>query len=124
MRLSWFFIALAAAASLLALHVWALTDFLYWRYRWFDTPVHLLGAFAVGAFVAALLNRYRPIMYLCIVVIVAVAWELFEFELGVTGVAVADYRWDTAHDLLNDALGAIAAYVLARLTLWRSVPRP
>ncbi len=112
--------ALAAVALLATLHIWALRDFLYWQYRWFDTPMHLLGGAAIGAFTVGLLHSWRPFLYLSAIVFVSFSWELMEYIFGLTGVNSIDYTWDTAHDLLNDAIGATFVYVLARYTLWRS----
>jgi hypothetical protein len=118
MRLAWFFLALGSTALLAVAHTVASAEYLYWQYRWLDTPMHLLGGFALGSLVIALLFRYRPAYYVAAMLFVAISWEVFEVALGLP--QPADYLLDTAHDLLNDTLGAGAAFILARLTIWRS----
>lgn len=119
MRLAWFCIALVTTAILAVAHYVALADYLYWTYRWLDTPMHLLGGFALASLLIAFLFRHRPGYFIAGMVLVAVGWEVFEAMLGFP--QPADYVLDTAHDILNDALGASAAYILARYTIWRSV---
>lgn len=118
MRLAWFFLALGSTALLAVAHTVASAEYLYWQYRWLDTPMHLLGGFALGSLVIALLFRYRPAYYLAAMAFVAISWEVFEYALGLP--LPVDYVLDTAHDLLNDAIGATIAFILARHTVWRS----
>lgn len=118
MRLYWFLLALATSAVLAVVNYIALQNYWFWMYRWLDTPMHILGGFALGSLLIAFLFRFRPLYYVVGMVVVAVGWELFEAMLGFT--AQPDYVWDTAHDILNDALGSIMAYILARYTIWRS----
>jgi hypothetical protein len=115
----WLIAALLTTGLLAALHFYALEHFLYWRYRWFDTPMHMLGGAAIGVFAVALLKRYRPFVYLGIIIAAAVAWEVYEYYFGLAVLPGTNYAWDTAHDILNDALGAVLVYVIARLTIWK-----
>lgn len=118
-RLAWLFCALIVASVLAALQQWALHDFLYWRYAWFDVPMHYLGGLFSGLFVVAILKRRRkPKTFLFSMAAVFVGWEAFEFLIG--SQREANFAFDTAVDLLMDALGALTAYALARYTLWRS----
>ena len=120
MQLRWLLAAFVSASLLALLHIWAVTDFLYWKYRWFDTPLHMLGGVTMGLITIGLLGpRWRPYTYVVCVIIAAAAWELFEALAGIAIVPGVDYTWDTAHDVLNDALGAIAVYLIARHTSWR-----
>lgn len=120
MQFRWLLAALFLTGLLAALHFWALADFLYWKYRWFDTPMHLLGGIAIGTSTVALLPSYRPLSYLAIIAVAAVSWELFEYFAGIAVFPGVNYQWDTAHDLLNDAIGATLVYGVARYTLWRT----
>lgn len=81
--------------------------------------MHLLGGFALASLLVAFLFRFRPYHFLIGMVIVAIGWEVFEYLLGLP--QPGDYVWDTAHDLLNDTIGASLAYILARFTIWHSV---
>jgi len=122
MRIHWLAAALISASLLAVLHIWAITDFLYWRYRWFDTPMHILGGVTIALIAVALLHSFRPFSFMGIVATAFIAWEVLEVVFGVTFVSGTDYVWDTAHDLLNDVLGATAVYALARFTVWRPHP--
>jgi len=118
MRLYWFFLALGTTLLLAVAHTIASAEYLYWQYRWLDTPMHLLGGFALGSLLIAVLFKFRPGYYLAGMAVVAISWEVFEFALGLP--QPADYMWDTAHDILNDTIGASVAYILARFTIWHS----
>lgn len=118
MRLSWLFAALILASVLAVTQHLALENLWYWRYVWLDTFVHFLGGLTVGAFLVAILDRSRPLVFLAGMVAIAAGWELF--ELAINAQREANFAFDTALDLLMDALGMAAAYVLARFTIWRS----
>lgn len=119
MRTAWFFVALLASATLAVVHVVANATDLYWTYRWLDIPMHILGGFALGSLVIAILMRHRPGMYVLAMLAVAFGWELFEVLIGMP--RPTDYPLDTLLDLFDDGVGALMAYLLARRTLWRSV---
>jgi hypothetical protein len=119
MRLYWFLLALCASIALAIAHYVALTDYLYWTYRWLDSPMHVLGGFALGSLLIAFLFRFRPWKYIVGMLLVAVGWEFFEALIGMQ--QPADYVLDTATDVLCDGVGASVAYLLARITIWRSV---
>lgn len=118
MRTAWFVAALITSAVVAGLQQWALADFLYWRYEWFDLLMHFLGGLTIGCLTVAFLMRFRPIVFLVVLVGVAIGWEVFEALIGTP--REANYFFDTSLDLLMDACGASVAYVLARFTIWRS----
>lgn len=119
MRMYWFGTALILSALLATLHLWAFEEFLYWRYVWFDILMHFLGGLALGVFLAAFLNAWRPMLFLVACTAILTGWELFEYLLGFP--REANYVFDTALDLLMGTLGMLLAYGVARFTLWRSV---
>jgi hypothetical protein len=119
MRLRWLFIALGLAALLLAIHLYALEHFLYWYYRWLDTPMHILAGAMMGAAVIGVLLKFRPYSYIVAILVGALGWELFEYIFGIS-TGQPDYVLDTFHDILNDFAGAIIIYIIARYTVWRS----
>lgn len=122
MRLTWLLSALALSALLAAAHIYGVEHFLYWKYRWFDTPMHMLGGAAIGTFAIALIGPvWRPWTYLGVIAVVAFGWELFEALAGISVLPGVDYTWDTAHDILNDVIGATAVYAVARFTAWKTV---
>lgn len=119
MRFSWLFAALLLSAALALLQFWALSEFLYWKYVWFDVSMHLLGGLAIGTFVAGFLNAWKPVSFLALFGLLIIGWEVFEYFLGPP--RGSNYVFDTALDLLIGSLGALVAYAIARMTLWRSV---
>jgi hypothetical protein len=119
MRLPWLLTALFLAAILATLQHWALSEFLYWRYPWFDTLMHFLGGLTVASFAVGVLHRKRAQVFLVTMVGIAIGWEVFEYVIS--SLREANFVLDTALDLLMDTLGMAVVYLLARLTLWRSV---
>ncbi|HYD93156.1 MAG TPA: hypothetical protein VEB18_01710 [Candidatus Paceibacterota bacterium] len=119
MRFPWLIAALLFAALLSLLQHWALADFLYWRYVWFDVPMHYLGGVALGSFLIALSPQFRPRVYLLGIIILIIGWEVFEYIFGLP--REHNYVLDTSIDLLMGTLGALTTYIIARRTLWRSV---
>ncbi|MEK9177375.1 MAG: hypothetical protein AAB923_03700 [Patescibacteria group bacterium] len=112
---------IALSALVLALvHAAAVEHFLYWRFHWFDLPVHFLGGLLVGLsftwllayeFVAATRRtRARFVLVMAAVLIVGLLWEYFEYAIGVTK-GQAGYWQDTAGDIVMDILGGATAYL-------------
>lgn len=120
MRLVWLLVALAGAMLTLVLNTWALSDHVYWTHRWVDIPMHMLGGATIGALLAGILERPRIVIFFSSIFVAAVSWEVFEyfFNLAVEG-SGRTYVFDTAYDLLNGAVGAALAYLVARKTIWR-----
>ncbi len=118
-RLRWLLAALVAALIIAALEQWAVADFLYWRYVWFDVPMHFLGGLTIALSLVALSgSRFRPYAFITCMVLVAVGWEVFEVIIG--SPQKANYVLDTSLDLLMDTLGASLIYLIARYSVWRS----
>lgn len=118
MRKYWLFGALFLSIIFLSLHLEALANFWYWKYDWFDIPMHMLGGATLGVFIVALSHRPRPLTYLFIVAFIIIGWEVMEYVTGITR-NEPGYVLDTSHDLLNGTLGATLSYVIARFTIWR-----
>jgi hypothetical protein len=118
MRSIWLFTALLLSAALAAFHVFALDGFWYWKNVWLDVSVHFAGGVTIGVFLVGFLSRFKPLLYIVGFTAIVVAWEVFEYFFGVKrGI---NYFFDTTLDLLMGVLGAVAVYVVARLTLWRT----
>ena len=117
MRLAWLVAACVLAALLAGVHLYALPHYWYWYFPWLDVPVHLLGGLFMGTAVVGVLGRFRPRIFLIVVTVGAVGWELF--ELGINYTREINFVFDTALDLLMDAIGIILSYAVARLTIWR-----
>jgi hypothetical protein len=119
MRSKWFLAALLLCTLLAVLNEWAQSDSLYWKWIWFDIPMHFLGGLSTSAFVIAFFGKHRPRLFILSMICVFVGWELFEYLFKLP--QPANYPLDTAKDLVMDTLGAILAYVSARKTIWKKV---
>lgn len=111
---------LTSGIILATLHYLALEFFLYWRYLWLDMPVHFLGG-ATVIFAWQTLRELRvplPAHFfsfwssLIVVFIVAIAWELFEFQIGAP--IGEDIVLDTSLDLSLGILGGLVAYFVGK----------
>lgn len=99
-------------------HILSLELFLYWKYPGLDIPVHALGGatVALGLFsLHDLFPRYParllyPIPVLLLVLLVSLAWEVYELQIGIP--IEADFEVDTIADLIMDMLGGIIGYVV------------
>ncbi len=106
------------AALVLAVFMWiAISQALYWRWWWFDIPMHVLGG-VWGALCAAwlLARRGEPVSLLwCLIftLVAGVAWEFFEYSEGIAFPQYLSYGADTAKDLSMDLLGAVLGWVPA-----------
>jgi hypothetical protein len=119
-RLSFF---LSALLTLAIVHNVATTFFLYWKYLWFDIPMHLLGGLCVALGISILPffrihlpHRFGTIWgYLFVVIIAGIVWEWFEV---VADISVFDETFilDTSLDLLMDVIGGIVGYHIVRST--------
>lgn len=105
--------------TLAVIHFFATKFFLYWKYFWFDIPMHVFGGVCV-AFGFAILpffriqlpSRYTTLKgYIGAVLCVGILWEVFEYFFGLSGFAVQnDFIFDTVKDLIMDMLGGVIAY--------------
>lgn len=98
-------------------HAYAIEHSLYWLYLYFDVIPHTLGGLTVGAWVAGGAARlsWTPartgVVAVCAALVVGVAWEVFEFVMGLTSLE-AGLFFDTSIDLLCAVVGALLILVL------------
>lgn len=106
-------------------HVAATQFSLYWRYSWFDYPVHLLGGtcvalalFLLPVFRLRIPERfYSLIPVLGCVLVTGILWEVFEYFIGAS-VLEPNLFIDTVGDLGMDlAGGGIGFFVGARVRM-------
>lgn len=117
MRIPWL-VATLLVSSVLAILQWlAVYNYLYWRYIWFDIPMHFLGGVTTAAFLVALLMHFRPRLFVLGATFVFIGWEVFEWYFGFP--KESNHVFDTSLDLLMDTLGALLVYIVARYTVWR-----
>ncbi len=117
MRSSWLLVALVLSLATAFLQNAALADFWYWRYPWFDLPMHYLGGLAVSALLIAFLERHKPRAFMLLFALVIIGWEVFEYVFGIP--REENYALDTVLDLIIGSLGALTMYIAARFSLWR-----
>ncbi len=117
MRYSWLLPALLLSTLIAVLQHYAIANYLYWHYPWFDVPMHLLGGVVIATVLVAFFHEFRPKLFVVAAAAIFVGWEVFEFLLGFP--REANYVFDTSLDLLNDTLGATLVYAIARITVWR-----
>ncbi|MEK7505749.1 MAG: hypothetical protein AAB597_02550 [Patescibacteria group bacterium] len=117
-----FVIAISATAVGLG-HTLALRDYLYWRYSWFDMPVHFFGGmlvaltffFMVRFFTRHSLTLRTHRLYIWGTVLssllVGFFWEAFEWQAGLT---VMNERTavDTSGDIFMNMAGAALAFLV------------
>jgi hypothetical protein len=100
-------------------HARALVAGWYWRYPWFDIPMHFFGGAWValaarwgfaraGSSAAAYALRHPLRTSVGITLLTASAWELFEYGAGFVVSPLTEYYRDTAFDLF---LGVVGAFV-------------
>lgn len=118
--LTFFFSALTTLALV---HALAQEFFLYWKYLWFDIPMHMLGGVCVALgyallpfFRVTLPPRYTSRMaYLVVVLMVGIAWESFEYAAGISIVSASDdFILDTTFDLIMDLFGGLIGYGIVK----------
>ncbi len=100
---------------------------LYYILWWFDIPMHFLGGFWLGGMAAWFYffndringklassgTARKLVFYFTAVMVVSLAWEIFEFSLDTFIVSRANDIMDTLSDLSMDALGAMAALLIS-----------
>lgn len=82
--------------------------------------MHLLGGAMVGAIIFACVGRPGPILYLLGILVVAIAWEIFEYYFNIS-TGQLNYWFDTFHDVANGSIGGMILYLLTEKNTWRSV---
>lgn len=118
-RTAWLSAAFFLSLLIAFVHNWAVSNYVYWHYVWFDVPVHYLGGLTIGVFAVTLLKTRHSLLFAALVAGVIIGWEVFEFALGIP--RKSNYWFDTSLDVLMGTCGAVLAYIAARFTIWRSV---
>lgn len=110
---------LVAGLILSVIHAIALELYLYWKFWWFDIPMHFLGGVVVALLVFALYDLkilvprsfLTTFKVLSVVLAVAISWEVYEVMIGIP--IESDYIFDTASDLVMGLLGGYVGYFVA-----------
>lgn len=102
-------------------HIIALELYLYWRFIWFDVPMHFLGGTAItlGIFAFADLRippfpevRGQWLPILSFLLTVMIGWELFELWAGIP--IETNYWFDTFIDIIMGLTGGAVGYYVAK----------
>lgn len=114
-------IGVAALTALFTLlHFLAFHFFWYWQYWWYDIVMHGTGGAVLGSMVLwfVLFETSPPhtafkrlSAVLAVTLIIGVAWEIFEYVVGITR-GEAGYVIDTLGDLGMDVAGGLLAYLI------------
>ncbi len=121
MRKSYFlYCGLGLSILLWVLNSIALDQSLYWSLGWYDIMMHFLAGLTIGVVVVWFLNPQgwslrSFLLVLMYVMVVSVAYEIFEYMNGLT-LSTQEYPIDTTIDLVMDAIGAIFAAIVLRWT--------
>jgi uncharacterized membrane protein YoaK (UPF0700 family) len=107
---------LISFSFLAVIHIIALQLFLYWKFQWFDIPMHFLGGVvvALGLFTLhdlKLVIKKRHLQIFPIVLLVfavAMLWEVYELLIGIP--IESNYVVDTLTDLSMGLLGGLVGY--------------
>jgi hypothetical protein len=117
--LPWLVASLILAVILLTLHLQALAGFWYWKYPAIVIPMHLIGGAALGSLVVGLGGVRRPFVFAFGILAIVVAWELFQYQFGISTVRANHYWRDTMLDMDNGFLGSLIPFSIARFSLCR-----
>jgi hypothetical protein len=111
-----FYIGALLLLGIAVVHALALQGDLYWFYPLLNRAIHFAGgvwiAFA-SVWLFAQLGRPGGIFrVLTAVILVSIAWEIFEVAIGMT--TEKNYVFDTSLDLIMDVSGGILGFLAAR----------
>lgn len=111
-------LAVLGAGSVGFLYWLGLAKSFLWYYPWFDIPLHLAGGLTIGLWGCSLTWRRNYTAFQAFVFIlllsfsIGVAWELFEYAMGLSIKGEPGYLLDTLGDIANDVGAALVAWVV------------
>ncbi|HVZ75861.1 MAG TPA: hypothetical protein VG934_01155 [Candidatus Paceibacterota bacterium] len=111
------FLALLFAAATGGLYWFVIANSLFWRYPWYDIPLHLLAGMAIGSWAGGVAAKYKFtlgemfLLAFFLALGVGTFWELFEYSSGITR-GEPGYWLDTTKDLFNACVGTLPAVAL------------
>lgn len=114
-------IFLLSFAAMSLFHWLGIEMWLYWRYEWYDLPMHFLGGCVSGLGFYAFLQlgwlpewmakRWWPLAVFLLAIVIG--WELFEYFIVQIPIE-ANYWQDTISDIILGLLGGVVGAVVAR----------
>lgn len=97
-------------------HYLAIELYIYWRYLWFDIPMHFIGGSVVALgylsirdFIPKLPSAwFKFVPTIFFVFAIAITWEVFELAAGIT--MQNGYMVDTVADVIFGLIGGSVGY--------------
>src|SRR3989338_175095 len=109
---------LVVLVIIFVLHLISLRNDYYWLILWYDIMMHFLGGVWV-VLVLIWLNQLKAAAVvltfkrvLTTIVVVGLAWEIYELLFNQTFIDAKGYGLDTVLDLIMNTVGATAVYFL------------
>jgi len=135
-----FILSICLLVVITVLDFFAFKNFWYWRWPWFDQPMHFLGGLLTGLVAIQIYLHLRgrdgwqraggeiALISIVVAILVGGLWEWLEFtadklsimrvEFKTLGMAYQGWR-GSLHDLLFDLIGAVTATILFFITfIW------
>lgn len=103
---------LISAILVLVLHLVGMDKELYFHFFWYDILLHFLGGLTIALFLSIFIKNKWLVFWGMIVI--AIAWEVFEFYLNIAVDNPNEYIFDTVKDFIMDSLGAALAIFYKR----------
>ncbi|MCL9971887.1 MAG: hypothetical protein NBV63_00545 [Candidatus Pacebacteria bacterium] len=122
MRLTLLIFSLVIASVMAVVQYIALVEYWYWQYWWLDIAMHAAGG-ALLMCIGLALGLRRALALIVFVGGISLAWEVYEFALGIS-VHEEAFLSDTTLDLVMDTLGALVVYGMMRQWLRSQLPLP
>lgn len=113
---NYYLLPLFFAILLTSLHFIANAYSLYWSLWWYDTALHFLGGILIATMLIWIIYRTeffsfsKPVSVFFIALgtlVIAIVWELYEYEIGFTYHHFASYGFDTFKDIVSAFSAAI-----------------
>lgn len=122
------YVGLGIAVLVILLHGLASVFGWYWIFRWFDTPMHVLGGLFAGYFGIACSvffsknTKKKPSLRVALsaALIVGIAWEVLEYGYGLSGLDPI-HRFDAIKDLINDMMGGVISLLVWDIFIYRKL---
>ena len=113
-----FKLMVALTVVVATMHWLALTNNYYWAIWWYDIMMHFLGGCLV-ALILLWLDRWQGTTLITTfvhaflwIMVVGLAWEIYELSFGLTFVVANGYLSDTMLDLIMNTIGATTVYFI------------
>ena len=116
------YVSLVSAIIFLTMHYLGLRFHLYWKYDWYDIPMHIIGGFWLSLFglwasvrfghIDSIVKYKSKAFFIALIsaIIIGVFWEAFELVAGITSTGEQRYIRDFSSDVFFTMIGGASAY--------------